>query len=71
MIGQFSGLYSTVRPAKFKTKNEEQNTETDNLNFRVGFLEFLQKDEHEEDNSSEELDNLIAAERSSNTVEKI
>ena len=53
-----------------KYANEEQNTETDNPNFRVGFLEFLQTDEHEEDNSSQELDNFIAAERSSNTVKK-
>ena len=54
-----------------KYANEEQNTETDYLNF------FLQTDEHEEDNSSQELDNFIAAERSSNSekddvrVEKI
>jgi len=53
-----------------KYANEEQNTETDYPNFRVGFLEFLQTDEHEEDNSSQELDNFIAAVRSSNTVKK-
>ena len=55
-----------------KYANEEQSTETDYPNFPVGFLEFLQTDEHEEDNSSQELDNFmfIAAERSSNTVKK-
>ena len=53
-----------------KYSNEEQNTETDYPNFRVCFLEFLQTDEHEEDNSSQELDNFIAAERSSNIVKK-
>jgi len=37
---------------------KEQNTETDNSNFGVGFLEFLQKDKQEEDNSSQELDNF-------------
>ena len=57
---------------KGKCANEakEQNTETENPNFRVGSLEFLQKDEHEEDNSSQELDTSIAAERLSNTLKK-
>jgi len=32
-------------------KEKEQNTETDNPNFCVGFIEFLQKDEHKEDNA--------------------
>ena len=97
VIGQFSGPYSPVRPAKFKSvlvaikvvmqnvswkklwdifkgtvrkRRKRTNTATDNPNFRVGFLEFLQNDEHEGNNSSLELDNFIAAERPSNTVKK-
>ena len=31
---------------KYVNEEREQNTETDNPNFRVGFLEFLQKDQH-------------------------
>lgn len=62
--------FETYLKEKYANEEKEQNTETDNPNFRVGFLEFLQKDEHEEDNSSQELDNFIAAERSSNTVKK-
>jgi len=53
-----------------KYANEEQNTETDNPNFQVGFLDFLQTDKHKEDNLSQELHNFIAGERSSNTVKK-
>ena len=62
--------FETYLKGKYANEEKEQNTATDNPNFRVGFLEFLQKDEHEEDNSSQELDNFIAAERSSNTVKK-
>ena len=60
----------TYLKEKCSSEEKEQNTETENPNFRFGFLEFLQKDEHEEDNSGQELDNFIAAERSSNTVKK-
>jgi len=33
---------------KYANEEKEQNTETDNPNFRGGFLEFLQKDENED-----------------------
>ena len=62
--------FETYLKEKYANEEKEQNTATDSPNFGVGFLEFLQKDEHEEDNSSQELDNFIAAERSSNTVKK-
>ena len=57
--------FETYLKEKYANEEKEQNTATDSPNFQVGFLEFLQKDEHEEDNSSRELDNFIAAERSS------
>ena len=62
--------FDTYLKEKYANEEKEQNTATDSPNFRVGFLEFLQKDKHEEDNSSQKLDNFIAAERSSNTVKK-
>ena len=53
---------------------EEQNSEADIPDFQVGFFEILEegkrrmeKDEHDEDNSTRELDDFIAAERSSDT----
>ena len=55
-------IFETYLKKKYANEEKEQNTET------VDFLKFLQKDKHEEDNSSQELDNFIAAERSSNTV---
>ena len=55
-------------------QEKEQNSEADIPDFRVGFFEILEedkrrmeKDEHDEDNSTWELDDFIAAERSSNT----
>ena len=62
--------FETYLKEKYANKEKEQNTATESPNFGVGFLEFLQKDAHEEDNSSQELDNFIAAERSPNTVKK-
>ena len=62
--------FETYLKGKYANEEKEQNTATDNPNFRVGFLEFLRKEEHEEDNSSQELDNFIAAEKSSNTLKK-
>jgi len=55
---------------KVRDQRKRTHTETENPNFQNGFLEFVKKDEHEEDNSSQEVDNLIPAERSSNTVKK-
>ena len=49
--------FETYLKEKYANEEKEQNTETASTNFRVGFLEFLQEDEHEEDNSSQELDN--------------
>ena len=43
---------------KYVNEEKEQNRETDNPNVQVGFSEFLQKGKHEEDNSSQELDNF-------------
>ena len=60
--------FETYSKETYANEEKEQNTETDIPNFREGFLEFLQKDEHDEGNSSQELDNFIAAERSSNPV---
>ena len=52
-----------------------KNSEADIPDFRAGFLEILEedrrrmeKDKLDEDNSSRELDDLIAADKSSNTV---
>ena len=44
--------FETYLKEKYANEEKDQNTETDNPNFRVGFLQFLQKDGHEEDNSS-------------------
>ena len=62
---------------KCANKEKEQNVDTDVSVFRVGFIESLQenrrrveKEEHDEDNSSRECDDLIAAEASSNTLKK-
>ena len=55
-------------------QEKEQNSEADIPDFQVGFFEILEegkrrmeKDEHDEDNSTRELDDFIAAERSSDT----
>ncbi|CAH3117530.1 unnamed protein product [Pocillopora meandrina] len=54
------------------------NLEYDILDFQVGFFDILEEDkrrmeedEHDEDNSTRELDDFIAAERSSSTQKKI
>ena len=60
--------FETYLKEKYANEEKEQTTETHKPNFRVGFLKFLQKGKHEEDNSSQELDNFIAVKRSSNTV---
>ena len=62
--------FETYLKQNCANREKEQNTETENPYFLVGFLEFLQKDEHKEDNSSQELNHFIAAERSANTVMK-
>jgi len=62
--------FETYLKQNCANREKEQNTETENPNFQVGFLEFLQKDEHKEDNSSQKLNYFIAAERSANTVTK-
>jgi len=36
--------FETCLKEEYMNEEREQNTETDNPNFRVGFLEFLQKD---------------------------
>ena len=58
---------------KYARQDEEQNSEADIPNFRVSFLgrrATNEKDGHNEDNSSRELDDFIASERSWNIVKK-
>lgn len=69
--------FETYLKSHYANTEKEQNTEEVIPNFRVYLFEFLDKgkrkfenDEHDEDSSSQELDDFIAAERSSNTVKK-
>ena len=55
-------------------QEKEQNSEADIPDFLIGFFEILEedkrrmeKDEHDEDNSTRELDDFTATERSSDT----
>ena len=61
-----------------QTNKKKQTSEADIPDFQVGFFEILEEDkrrmegnEHDEDNSTRELDDFIAAERSSSTQKKI
>ena len=47
----------------------KQHSAADIPDFRVGFLEFLEEDKHEQDHSGREVD-FIVSERSSNTMKK-
>ena len=62
---------------QYANREKEQTTEEVIPNFRVDLFEFLderkrklENDEHDKDDSSQELNDFIAAERSSNTVKK-
>ena len=61
-----------------QTNKKKQTSQADILDFQVGFFEILEEDkrrmeedEHDEDNSTRDLDDFIAAERSSSTQKKI
>ena len=61
-----------------KRTKKKQTSQADILDFQVGFFEILEEDkrrmeedEHDEDNSTRDLDDFIAAERSSSTQKKI
>ena len=61
-----------------QTNKKKQTSQADIQDFQVGFFEILEEDkrrmeedEHDEDNSTRDLDDFIAAERSSSTQKKI
>ena len=61
-----------------KRTKKKQTSQADIQDFQVGFFEILEEDkrrmeedEHDEDNSTRDLDDFIAAERSSSTQKKI
>ena len=71
------GRFETHWQEKYANEEKEKNSEADVPDFWVGFSESLdedkwrmEKDERDEDNSSREPDDFLAAERSSNTMKK-
>ena len=63
---------------RYANEQKKQTSQADILDFQVGFFDILEEDkrrmeedEHDEDNSTRELDDFIAAERSSSTQKKI
>ena len=70
--------FETHSKEKYANEQKKQTSEADIPDFQVGFFEILEEDkrrmeenEHDEDNSTRELDDFIAAERSSSTQKKI
>ena len=70
--------FETHLKEKYANEQKKQTSEADIPDFQVGFFEILEEDkrrmeenEHDEDNSTRELDDFIAAERSSGTQKKI
>ena len=71
-------FWNTFKGKVCKQTKKKQTSEADIPDFQVGFFEIMEEDkrrmeenEHDEDNSTRELDDFIAAQRSSSTQKKI